>query len=113
MDITRAEQVESDLNSLITKRHERRVVEEGERPALEMWQESERKHAAERQKQLAFDWIQYHEERLAGQRRIFSLLATHHRSEIQRYQKLLGKKTLEGSESGAEAKTQVLEKGTA
>jgi len=41
------EKVEAELDAFISKRHDRRVAEEGERPALGAWQESERRAAVE------------------------------------------------------------------
>jgi len=48
VDIARGEIVEADLDRLITKRHDRRVADEGERPAEEMWRESERRYQQRR-----------------------------------------------------------------
>jgi hypothetical protein len=51
------------LTTLIEGRHERLVVEEGERAALEMWQESERRHEAARRGENRAAWASYHQER--------------------------------------------------
>lgn len=45
MDIARGEATEKELDQLIVRRHEKRVVDEGERPAQEMYEESCRKYA--------------------------------------------------------------------
>ena len=59
MDIARSEQVESELDAMIRRRHDRRVVEEGERPAEEMWSESERRYAAQRREENRIAWCDY------------------------------------------------------
>ena len=48
MDTARAEAVEAELDRFIRTRHDRRVAEEGERPAMVAWMESERKYKEER-----------------------------------------------------------------
>jgi hypothetical protein len=48
MGVAGGEMAEKQLDILITRRHDRRVADEGERQALEMWQESERKYAERR-----------------------------------------------------------------
>jgi hypothetical protein len=59
VDIARSEAVEADLNRLIEKRHDRRVVEEAERPAEEMWAESVRRHNARRREENRAAWCEY------------------------------------------------------
>ena len=44
MDIAKSEQVENEIDAMIRRRHDARVVQEGERPAEEAWMESERRH---------------------------------------------------------------------
>jgi hypothetical protein len=61
VDIARSEAVEADLTRLIEKRHDRRVVEEGERPAEEAWQESERRHEARKREENRLAWCGYFE----------------------------------------------------
>jgi hypothetical protein len=58
-DISRGEAVEHELDRLIEKRHDRRVVAEGERPAEEMWAESERRHNARRREENRAAWCEY------------------------------------------------------
>ena len=59
MDIARSEQVESELDAMIRRRHDRRVGEEGERLIEEAWQESERRHAAQRREENRIAWCDY------------------------------------------------------
>ena len=59
MDTVRAEMIEKELDTLITRRHDRRVVEEGERPTEEAWMESERRHALKRQEENRLAWCDY------------------------------------------------------
>ena len=44
---------------MIRRRHDRRVVEEGERLVEEAWQESERRHAAQRREENRILWCDY------------------------------------------------------
>ena len=60
-DISRGEGVEKELDHLVRKRHDRRVVEEGERCAEEAWLESERRHAARRREENRLAWHAYFE----------------------------------------------------
>ncbi len=57
--VSRGEQVEAELDTMIRRRHDRRVVEEGERPAEEAWAESERRHAARRREENRIAWCDY------------------------------------------------------
>ncbi len=88
--VARGEQVESDLDRLITKRHDQRAAENGHRPSEELYMESVRRHHAQRQQQLAGAWLRHHERQLSNQRTTFALLERHHRQEIAKYERLLG-----------------------
>jgi hypothetical protein len=61
LDVERAERVEADLDRLITRRHDQRVKDEGERQAEEAWAESERRHFAKRRERNRIAWIGYFE----------------------------------------------------
>jgi predicted acetyltransferase len=60
VDITRGEATEKELDTLIRRRHERRVLSEGERAAEELWRESERKYAARRREENRVAWCAYY-----------------------------------------------------
>ncbi len=53
MDIAKAETTEKVLDLFITRRHDQRVKDEGERQAEEAWAESERRYFAERREDSA------------------------------------------------------------
>ena len=57
----RGETAEHHLDALITKRHDQRVKEEGERREEELWQESERQYRAKRHAELTFEWCEFYE----------------------------------------------------
>jgi hypothetical protein len=61
VDIARGEQVENELTAMIERRHDQRVVEEGERPVEEAWQESERRHEACKREENRLAWCGYFE----------------------------------------------------
>jgi hypothetical protein len=70
--------VERELDAFISKRHEQRVQAEGERLALEMWQESERKYAERRREANRQAWTSFHEEQAERHRAVLdSLIAFH------------------------------------
>ena len=87
--VTRGEMVESDLDRLITKRHDQRVSEEQGR-VEDGWAECVRRHHAQRQEALAWQWLEYHQRRQRAHRQTFALLDAHHEAEIQRYERMLG-----------------------
>ena len=76
--MTRGEIVEAELDRLITKRHGKRVADEGERPALEAWQESERRYDEQRRLQARAEWHLYHTAQAARHRRTLEALASYH-----------------------------------
>lgn len=78
MDIAKGEKVEAELTHLIERRHDRRVAEEGERPALEMWEESERRHQEQRRMQARYEWHLYHTTHAERVRRTLEELAAYH-----------------------------------
>ena len=86
MDVERAER---DLDRLITRRHDQRVKDEGERFEEAFWEESVAKYAAHRQQELARLWLEYHVARRRTHRHIFALLDRHHAQEIARYSAML------------------------
>jgi hypothetical protein len=73
-DISRGEQVEHELTAMIERRHERRVLKEGDRTLMEAWQESERRHDARRREENRAAWSHY-----------FGRLATSLRSRAEEY----------------------------
>jgi hypothetical protein len=81
MDVARGELVEKELNVLITRRHDRRVADEGERPALEMWQESERRYDERRRQANRKAWASFHEGQAERHRRTLQDLIAHHETQ--------------------------------
>jgi hypothetical protein len=59
LDIAKGEATEKDLDLFITRRHDQRVKDEGERQAEEAWAESERRHFAKRRERNRIAWIGY------------------------------------------------------
>jgi hypothetical protein len=81
MGVAGGEMAEKQLDILITRRHDRRVADEGERQALEMWQESERKYAERRGEENRQAWASFQEEQAERHRATLQALVEHH--EIQ------------------------------
>jgi hypothetical protein len=59
VDITRGEATEKELDNLIRRRHERRVLSEGERPEEALWAESERRYFARREEENRLAWCEH------------------------------------------------------
>jgi hypothetical protein len=89
LDVERAERVEADLDRLITRRHDQRVKDEGERFEEALWEESVAKYNARRQRELAQQWLAYHIARRRTHRYTFAILDRHHEQEIARYSAML------------------------
>jgi hypothetical protein len=78
LDISRGEQVEAELDAMIRRRHDCRVADEGERPALEMWREANRQA-----------WTSYHEGQAERHRRTLQDLIAHHEAQAAKLCKLV------------------------
>ena len=83
-DISRGEAVEHEIDAMIRRRHEARVVEEGERPAHEAWMESERRYNARRRAENVAAWCQYHREQAERHRRTLEALVRDHERAAER-----------------------------
>jgi hypothetical protein len=59
VDTTRGEATEKELDNLIRRRHERRVLSEGERAAEELWAESVRRYNARREEEHRLAWCEH------------------------------------------------------
>jgi hypothetical protein len=80
VDISRSEQVETDLDRLIEKRHDQRVLSEDERAAEELWQENVRRFHERQEADHRFAWHEY-EMRLY---RVHADLAAEHLARAER-----------------------------
>jgi hypothetical protein len=60
VDISRSEQVETDLDRLIERRDAERRKSEGERAAEELWAESERRYFARQWEENRIAWCHYY-----------------------------------------------------
>ena len=81
MDVVRSEAVEADLDRFIRKRHDRRVLEEGERQALEAWEELERRFDENRRRENRVAWAAFHEDQAERHRRTLEHLIGHHETQ--------------------------------
>jgi len=87
VDVAKSSAVEGELDNFFAGRHEKRVEEEGERLAEEMWAESERRHAARQREENRAAWRKYHQDQAARHRATLEALATFHESEATRLQR--------------------------
>ena len=79
------EATEAELDRLITRRHDARVSNEGERTAEEMWQESERKYAERRREEMRTAWCEHHQGQAARLRAVLEALIARHEEQAERY----------------------------
>jgi hypothetical protein len=84
-DIAKGEQVEYELTAMIERRHDKRVVEEGERPAEEMWVESERRHDALRREANRTARVEYHRGQAVRLRAVLEALIAEHEEQAEKY----------------------------
>ena len=70
------------IDALITKRHDQRVRDEGERRTEEAWAESCRAYEAKRHAELIFAWVEYHEEAASRALANGEAIAARHRAKI-------------------------------
>ncbi len=82
--ISRGEMVEAELNHLITRRHDRRVVEEGERAAHEAWHESEVRYFEEQRRAKDVDRYEFHLAQADRLRRTLGELVARHEAAAER-----------------------------
>jgi hypothetical protein len=82
----RGEQVENEIDAMIRRRHDARVIQEGERPAHEAWMESEKRHDARRREENRAAWCEYHTGHAERHRAVLESLISRHEAEIVRLQ---------------------------
>ena len=80
MDVARGEHVEGELDVFITRRHGKRVAEEGERAAEDMWRESVARFHERSEAEIRSRWIDYHQNLC----RLHTQLAAEHEEKAQR-----------------------------
>jgi hypothetical protein len=84
VDIAHSELVEQQLTTLIERRHERRVVEEGERAEAEAWAESVRRYNDRLQEENRAAWAAFHEGQAERHRRTLEDLIEHHTMQAEK-----------------------------
>jgi len=82
----RGERAEVEIDCFINHRAARVARERAE---AEAWQESCRKYAVERRRELAQEWIAFHIENAERLRVALTQMIDHHEAEIQRYERLI------------------------
>ena len=60
MDIAKGEATEKELDALIRRRHDQRVLSEGELLEEELWQESVDRYNARRREENRIAWCRYY-----------------------------------------------------
>ncbi len=76
LDVAHSEHGEGQLSAFIAHRHEKRVAEEGERRAEEIWQESVRRYHEREREQNRWAWVRH-----------FDLMAANHAKLAEEYER--------------------------
>ena len=82
-DISAGEKVEGELDIFISRRHDKRVAEQGERVQEELWRASERRDAEQRREENRAAWCEYHRAAAERARRTLEELIARHEAAAQ------------------------------
>jgi hypothetical protein len=85
VDISRSEQVETDLDRLIERRDTERRETEGERLEEELWQESVRRYNTRCGEEERQERLEYHEGQIRRLSITLEVLIARHEREAQKY----------------------------
>ena len=85
MDISRSEQVETDLDRLIERRDTERRKSEGERAREQLWVESVRRYNARLQADERLERLHYHEGQIRRLSNTLGSLVAYHEAEAEKY----------------------------
>ncbi len=88
--VAHGEAVESGLDLLIEKRHDKRVREEGHRPSEEMYMQSVRRYEDRQHREKLWAKLRFHEAMLRSHSETYEHLIRRHRSELVRVEEMLG-----------------------
>src|SRR5215210_2095770 len=88
-----AEAAEAQLDSFISRRHEQRAKDEGERRAEEMWAESVRRHEAQMREENRLLWLGYHKAAAERARRNLEALVARHEAAATMLEAELGQES--------------------
>lgn len=83
-DLAPGEHTETGIDNLISRRHDARIRDEGERQEEELWRESERRHIAAKREENRQAWAQYHQEQAERHRASLESLVADHEAQAQR-----------------------------
>ena len=103
--VSRSEQVESDLDRLITKRHDQRATEGAHKPSEDLWAESVRRHNLKLERDELIARYLYHRAHRGRIGRMASGLMAEHDAAAEHYAAKLATKhgvNVEALENGQE-----------
>ena len=83
-DIAKSEAVEHELAAFVSKRHDRRVADEGEGPARSRVG-SERAYFARLEAERRAAWVEYHRSQAEHPRRTMENLIAHHEAQAEKH----------------------------
>jgi hypothetical protein len=79
------ETADKELDQFISRRHERRVLEEGERAEEEAWRESARRAEAARREENRAAWCAHHADQAERLRASLAELVAYHEREAEKH----------------------------
>jgi hypothetical protein len=83
-DISPAEKVEAEIDTMISRRHDRRVSEEGHRPSEEMYEEGVRRYRERMLAAALAEWHAHHVGQADSWRRTLEALIAHHTQQAEK-----------------------------
>jgi hypothetical protein len=83
-------QVEGELEAFIERRHDHRVVDEGERPAEALWAASERRYFARLDEERSAELVDFHKGQARRLRAVLESLIAHHEEQAAKLGAPLG-----------------------
>lgn len=101
MDIAQGETAEAHLDAFIAQRDKQRRREEGERPAEEMWAESERRYFERESRRLRWAWVRFYEKQAERAEANGQAIASANRARAQALVEELALEERNGHKKGA------------
>ncbi len=89
-DIATSKKVEAEIDAMISRRHDKRVLDEGERDEEAAWAASVRRHSATNAQALLEDQLRHAQAMHRAHTKTFGLLLEKWVREIDRCEELLG-----------------------
>ncbi len=84
-EVASGERADAQIDTFISRRHERRVKDEGERAEEEMWMASSRRAKVRQDAEERAEKVVFHRGQAERLRRTLEELITHHETQAEKY----------------------------